>query len=437
MKLSTFKSGIHPKSYKEFTDKKKIEKMPLPDEIFVPLNLHIGKPAKPVVQKKDEVKTGQIIAEADGFISSAIHSPVTGVVKKIDEFDHPVGIRSTMIHIKRTGEDEWDLIDIPKDWKNVESGELLEIVKKAGIVGLGGATFPTHVKLSPPEEKSIDSFILNGAECEPFLNADNRMMLENTDKVLKGMEITMKILNVKNGYIGIENNKLDAIAEMKKRVMELNYDYKVIPLKLKYPQGAEKMLIDAILKRKVPVGGLPMDVGVVVNNIGTMIAIFEAVTEGKPLIERIVTVSGNGVNDPKNILARIGTPLEKLIDFAGGLKDETNLVYMGGPMMGIPQHTTSVPMIKATSGVICSVVPIEKEKEYPCIRCGTCIRVCPMNLMPTKLSRLAELGRYDELGKYEIQSCIECGACAYSCPSNIPLVQWIRVGKLKSNQLDN
>jgi electron transport complex protein RnfC len=354
-------------------------------------------------------------------------------VKAIDEFNHPSGVRSKMIHIKKTGDDEWELIDIPEDWKNSTKEELLGIVKKAGIVGLGGAAFPTQVKLSPPKNKPIDSFILNGVECEPYLTADHRMMLEYTDKVLEGMAITMKILGVKNGYIGIENNKLDAIKKMQERISKLNYNFKVLPLKLKYPQGAEKMLIDAILKRQVPAGGLPMDVGVVVDNVGTVYSVFEAVTEGKPLIQRVVTVTGNGINEPKNILARIGTTFKELIEFSGGLKDETNHIYMGGPMMGVSQHTTSVPVIKATSGIVCSIKKDEKLYVYPCIRCGTCVRVCPMNLIPTKLSRLSELGEYDELGKYDIQSCIECGACVYSCPSNIPLVQWIRVGKLKSN----
>ena len=433
MRLSTFKNGIHPKDFKYYSEGKKIEKMSIPEEVFVPLQQHIGKMSNPIVEKGEEVKTGQIIAEADGFISSMIHSPITGKVKAIDEFNHPSGVRSKMIHIKKTGDDEWELIDIPEDWKNSTKEELLGIVKKAGIVGLGGAAFPTQVKLSPPKNKPIDSFILNGVECEPYLTADHRMMLEYTDKVLEGMAITMKILGVKNGYIGIENNKLDAIKKMQERINKLNYNFKVIPLKLKYPQGAEKMLIDAILKRQVPAGGLPMDVGVVVDNVGTVYSVFEAVTEGKPLIQRVVTVTGDGINEPKNILARIGTTFKELIEFSGGLKDETNHIYMGGPMMGVSQHTTSVPVIKATSGIVCSIKKDEKSYVYPCIRCGTCVRVCPMNLIPTKLSRLSELGEYDELGKYDIQSCIECGACVYSCPSNIPLVQWIRVGKLKSN----
>jgi len=299
LRLSTFKNGIHPKDFKYYSEGKKIEKMSIPEEVFVPLQQHIGKMSNPIVEKGEEVKTGQIIAEADGFISSMIHSPITGKVKAIDEFNHPSGVRSKMIHIKKTGDDEWELIDIPEDWKNSTKEELLGIVKKAGIVGLGGAAFPTQVKLSPPKNKPIDSFILNGVECEPYLTADHRMMLEYTDKVLEGMAITMKILGVKNGYIGIENNKLDAIKKMQERINKLNYNFKVIPLKLKYPQGAEKMLIDAILKRQVPAGGLPMDVGVVVDNVGTVYSVFEAVTEGKPLIQRVVTVTGNGINEPK------------------------------------------------------------------------------------------------------------------------------------------
>jgi len=436
VKLPTFKKGIHPRDYKEYTQHREIEQPPLPDEVFIPLQQHLGYPCVPLVKKGDEVKTGQMIGKAGGFVSSPVHSSVTGKVRAIDSFAHPMGTKSPMIHIQRTEEDTWELLPIPDDWQNSSVDDLRNVIQQAGIVGLGGAAFPTHVKLAPPEHKKIDAFILNGCECEPYLTADHRAMLEMTDKILTGMAIIMKVLGTGKGYIGIENNKPDAVKVFRERLRDFNNDFNVVALQTKYPQGAEKMLIDAILHRTVPAGGLPMDVGVVVHNVGTAIAIADAVLEGKPLVRRIVTVTGDGIENPKNLLARIGTPIQHLIDFCGSLKEETIQVLMGGPMMGIAQYDLAVPMVKSTSGIVCTTDASKIEaKTFPCIRCGSCLSVCPMLLMPTRLARLSEMEHFEEADSLGILSCVECGCCAFICPSHIPLVQWIRIGKLKVNEM--
>ena len=429
MKVHKFKKGIHPVEFKYYTSSKKIEVFPLPDDVYIPLQQHFGACCDPLVKKGDEVKTGQLIGASDAFISSPIHATVTGVVKAVDSFPYPAGGYVQTIHIHRTGDDEWDLLPAYRDWKSLSIKKLNSQIRDAGIVGMGGAAFPTHVKLAPPEEKPIDTFILNGCECEPFLTADHRVMVEMAEKVLTGMKILMKVLGVGKGYIGIEMNKPDAIDIMSAKVVQSDLDIQVMPLEVKYPQGAEKMLIYAILKRKVPAGGLPMDVGVVVNNVGTAVSVAEAVTEGKPLIQRVVTVTGDGIKEPKNLLMRIGTPFQHAIEYCNGLVDETAKIFMGGPMMGIAQYDLSVPVVKATSGIVAST-RVGKVESQPCIRCGNCVRYCSMYLLPTRLARLSELGNYSEAHELGILNCVECGSCAFECPSSIPLVQWIRVGKL-------
>ena len=436
MRLPTFSKGVHPNDSKSLTSGKTIEYLPLPQEVFIPLQQHIGVSGEPVVEKDQEVRTGQVIGKSEKYVSSPIHASVTGKVKSIDKFLHPLGMKVTMIHIEKTGEDEWEKMPIMSDWQKSSPDELRSSIWQAGIVGLGGAAFPTHVKLAPPKEKKIDSFILNGVECEPYLTADHRAMLEIGDKILTGMAIIMKILGTNNGYIGIESNKPDAIETMRQLTEKYNPALRVVPLKVKYPQGAEKMLIEAILKRKVPTGGLPMDVGTIVNNIGTALAVAEAITEGKPLIQRIVTVTGEGINNPKNVMARIGTPFKSLVDFCGGLRENTVQVYMGGPMMGFAQYNLEVPIVKATSGIVCSMnESIVQLRTYPCIQCGSCVSVCPMNLLPTRLASFAEMAKWAEAEQLGIMNCIECGSCGYICPSSIPLVQWIRVGKLRVSEL--
>lgn len=436
MRALTFRKGVHPGEFKELTEHKPIEKFSTPGEVFIPLQQHIGSPARPVVQKGEEVKSGQIIGESTGFISSYIHASVTGKVKTVDTFLHPLGISTQMVHITSSKEESSSPGNSDKkNWEELDREEIVSIVEKSGIVGLGGAAFPTHVKLKPPEGKPIDTFILNGCECEPYLTADHRIMLDFTDKVIQGVLIIMKALEVKKAYIGIENNKPDAIEKISEAVSEIP-QIEVVALKTKYPQGAEKMLIKAVLNRTVPAGGLPMDVGVVVNNVGTALAVYEAVVEGKPLIERVVTVTGDGIKEPGNLLVPIGTKLKDVIDYCGGLTDENIKVIMGGPMMGVAVGSLEVPVIKGTSGILCMKNGKKFEETiYPCIGCGSCVRVCPMNLLPTKLSRLSEKGMWEMAKKTGILNCIECGSCAYVCPSHIPLVQHIKVGKFMVNQL--
>lgn len=432
MKLSTFKKGLHPEDYKYFSQGKAIETLPLPDDVYIPLQQHIGAPCEPLVQKGDKVKTGQIIANTGAYVSAPVHASITGVVKDIQKYYHPLGMRATMIHIQREGEEEWELLDKIDDWKWAPKEKLIEIIRNAGIVGLGGATFPTHVKLNPPEDKAIDSFILNGVECEPYLTADDRLMIEQTDKILLGMAIMMHILDVKKGYIGIENNKPEAIATMQKRVVELGYPFKVVPLKVKYPQGAEKMLIYSVLKKKVPYSKLPMDVGVVVNNVATAYAVAEAVVESKPLIQRVITVTGDGVTEPKNLMARLGTPFKNLFEACGNVKDDVHRIFMGGPMMGMTQYHLESPVVKGSSGIVAvSEDLVEELTTFPCIRCGSCVNTCPMNLMPLRLAAFAQEKMTDDLNEFGVMNCIECGSCAFVCPANIPLVQWIKVGKLR------
>jgi electron transport complex protein RnfC len=435
--LPTFKKGVHPQEVKTLTEKKSVEIMPLPDEVFVPLQQHIGAPCRAVVEKGQEVKTGQVIGSSDKFVSSPVHASITGTVKAIDTFMHPLGVRTTMIHIVRSQDgDSWETMPAIKAWQTTPVDILRKTIHHAGIVGLGGAAFPTHVKLAPPSEKKIDSFILNGCECEPYLTADHRAMLEFGDKILKGMAIISQVLGAKDNYIAVENNKPDAIANMQKLCSAHYPQYKVIPLKVKYPQGAEKMLIDAVLKRRVPAGGLPMDVGVVVNNIGTAIAVAEAVLEGKPLVQRIVTVTGNGIREPKNVMVRIGTPFKQVLGYCGGIHEDTSQIFMGGPMMGFAQYNLNVPCVKATSGIVCLIDSRTYQSIiYPCIKCGSCVTACPMNLLPTTLTQYIKAGKWEEAQNLGVLNCIECGSCAFACPSRIPLVQWLRVGKLRATEI--
>jgi len=428
VKVPTFKSGIHPDDYKTQTQDLPIEILPIPKEVFIPLQQHIGAPCKPLVEVGDTVKVGQVIGSTDAYVSSPVHATISGTVKDIGKYHTPTDARTLMVHIVASESEESNRVYTEVDWKNLSIDDLKERIKNAGIVGLGGAAFPTHVKLNPPENKPIDTFILNGCECEPFLTADHRTMLEMPDNVLKGMAIIMKVLGVKKGYIGIESNKPDAIESMKKSVND--YGFEVVTVKTKYPQGAEKMLIKAIKKRKVPTGGLPMDVGAVVQNVGTAVAVANAVSYEKPLTQRVVTVTGNGIKEPKNLMVTIGIKFSDVIEFCGGLVDETVQVFMGGPMMGIAQYDLSVPVIKATSGIVCTT-NYKQVEPMACIGCGSCVQSCPMFLMPTRLAHLSLLRYWSNADKMGIMNCIECGSCAYVCPSSIPLVQWIRVGKQK------
>ncbi|HLA50993.1 MAG TPA: electron transport complex subunit RsxC [Thermodesulfobacteriota bacterium] len=432
MSLKTFNHGIHPSYNKELTQSKKIEKASLPSKVVIPLQQHIGAPCKPLIKKGDMVAEGQKIGEATTFVTAPVHSSISGKVKEIERLPYPGGGKVLSVIIEGDGTvKDWGSGDTDLELESLSKEELKNIIREAGIVGMGGAAFPTHVKLSPPKEKKIDAFILNGCECEPYLTSDHRLMVEEPEKVLRGMKAMMRAIGVENGFIGIEENKPDAIDALERVTRGSNI--KVVVLKTKYPQGAEKMLVKAVIDRKVPVGKLPMDVGCVVNNVGTAFAVYEAVKYKKPLIERVITVSGNGVREPKNLLVRIGTSFEDVLNQCGGMAGEGEKeVLNGGPMMGIAQTTLEAPVIKGTSGItVLTGKEIKPFKYDPCIRCASCVEVCPVNLMPYKLGDLGRLYRLDEFKAWGGMTCIECGCCSYTCPSKRPLLHWIRVGKVK------
>ncbi|MCK5738928.1 electron transport complex subunit RsxC, partial [bacterium] len=410
LKKRTFSGGVHPPDEKKWTSQLAIEAAPIPETVIIPLQQHIGKPSKPIVAVGDTVKTGDPLSAADGFVSLPVHASISGTVKKIELRPHPLGTKALSVVIESDGENAWnpEILTEP-DEAELDKAIILQRISAAGIAGAGGATFPTHVKLSPPPSKTIDTFIVNGVECEPYLTADHRLMLEAGQKLLKGMKLVQQVLGCDKCYIGIEKNKPDAIRHLRDLIKKNNLNYEVVALALKYPQGAEKQLIYAATGRKVPRGGLPMDCGCVVQNVGTVVQIYDAVYLKKPVIERVVTVTGRGVNSQKNLMVRLGTPMQNLIDFCDGLTEDAGKVLNGGPMMGIAQYTLEVPVIKGTSGVL---VLTEKEaslsEESPCIRCGRCVEVCPMNLMPNFLGSLVEYDKLDQTRKAGIMDCIEC-----------------------------
>lgn len=431
--LKSFRGGVHPKDRKSYTAGKPIEIAPLPNKVVIPVRQHIGAPCSPLVQKGDLVKKGQIIAKSDAFVSGNIHSSISGTVVNVAEYPHPVFGRCLSVVIENDGLDEWvDGIPITRNWEELSDSEIRDIIKDSGIVGMGGATFPTHVKLSPPPDKKIDVFILNAAECEPYLTSDHRAMLEYGERIVAGVRIVMKILGVKKGFVGIENNKPDAIENMKKAFE--GTDIQVVGLPTKYPQGAEKMLIKVLTDREVPSGGLPMEVGVVVQNVGTVIAISDAVERGIPLVERVTTISGGAIKEPKNLLLRIGTTFKEAIEFCGGLKETPVKIVMGGPMMGFAQSNLDLPIIKGVSGVLAlTKEDVNSGKESACIRCGRCIEACPMGLNPSMLSILGERQLYEESKEdYSLLDCVECGSCVYACPAKRNIVQYIKYSKAQN-----
>lgn len=432
--LKTFKiGGIHPKENK-FSAGKTIQPVAVPAQVVVPLAQHIGAPCQPVVKKGDAVKVGTLIGKTVGFVSANIHSPVSGTVLKIDKALDASGYKRDAVFIKVEG-DEWepeiDRSEVLVKECALSSKEIIDKIAAAGIVGMGGATFPTHVKLTPPPGMKAESVIINGVECEPYLTSDHSLMLEKTEEILVGTTLLMKAVNVSKAYIGIENNKKDAIDKFVKAAK--NYSgIEIVPLKVQYPQGGEKQLIDAVINRQIASGALPISVGAIVQNVGTAFAVYEAVQKNKPLVERVVTVTGKDVKNPCNVLSRIGVPLSDLIEAAGGLPETTGKVISGGPMMGKALPDIGIPVTKGTSGVL--IIPSLEAKRAAmkdCIRCSKCVNVCPMGLNPTTLMNLTEYEVWDKAEKCGITDCIECGSCSYVCPANRPLLDYIRLGKGK------
>lgn len=440
-----FPGGVHPNDGKALSAGSAIQQAPIFDQYIVPLTQHIGAPSKLLVREGDRVLKGQPISEANGFVSAPIHSPTSGIVKGIGKTGTtgemtavnncigPTGTLVAAVTIEADGEDEACEPMPAIEWKEAEPKEIINRIREAGIVGMGGAAFPTSVKLSPPPDKTIDTLILNGAECEPYLTADHRLMLEESEKIISGALITAKALKVDKVILGIEDNKPDAI-ELMTKVAAGRIEVKSFPVM--YPQGAEKQLILACTGRKVPQGKLPMETGCVVQNVGTMVAVHEAIIDGKPLYERITTVTGSPVVNCGNWKLRIGTPIKKVLELAGGVKADVPVgkIILGGPMMGMAQYSLDVPIMKNASGLLLLAKDeIVQYESDPCLRCGKCVDVCPMNLMPATMSVQSEKERYEMAEATNIMDCIECGCCSYACPSRRPLVQLFRQAKSSIN----
>jgi H+/Na+-translocating ferredoxin:NAD+ oxidoreductase subunit C len=426
----SFRHGIHPRDFKELTRDLPVERVPLPDRLVVPLSQHLGAPSIPCVEPGDRVFRGQPIGKAGGFVSSTLHAPCTGTVKSVGPAHHASGRMIDAIVIDRDPASAQVLHPLdPRDWRTSTPAEIIQHIAAGGFVGLGGAAFPTHVKLTPPEGKKARFFIVNAAECEPYLNSDYRTLLEHTDAVIEGTEVLLRALGAEKAFIGTEDNKADAADRLRARIPP-GLPIEVVVFQTRYPQGAEKMLIDAVLHQEVPSGRLPIDLHVVVNNVGTVAGIGNLFRMGQPLIERIVTVTGPGIRHPRNLLVPIGTPLEHVIEFCGGMRPETRQVLFGGPMMGQAQRFLDVPVMKGTSGILfLTDNEVRPRVEYACIKCLRCVDACPVFLNPSRLGGLAKARLYDDMLGHHIMDCMECGSCSFVCPSNIPLVQRFRVAK--------
>ena len=435
--MKTFRiGGVHPAENK-LSAAEPIKVAELPKVAVYPMGQHIGAPAKPVVQKGDKVKVGTMIAEAGGFVSAPIFSGVSGTVLKVDTIVDASGYAKPAVYITVEG-DEWEesidrsetLVTL-KDKPELTPEEIVNKIKAAGVVGMGGACFPTHVKLCPPPGAKPEWVIINAVECEPYLTADHRLMLEKADQILVGVDLLMKGGKVNKAFIGIEENKPDAIALLTEKAKASYPNIEIVPLKTKYPQGGEKQLIDAVVARQVPAPpAIPVNVGAIVQNVGTAYAVYEAVMKNKPLFERVVTVTGKSLAHPSNFLTRMGTPMSQLIDACGGLPADTGKVIGGGPMMGKALLNTEVPICKGSSGVlIMNETEARRGEAQPCIRCAKCVSACPMGLEPYLLATASSKQMWDKVEAEDITSCIECGSCQFTCPSHRPLLDNIRMGK--------
>ncbi|MDT8435794.1 MAG: electron transport complex subunit RsxC [Gemmatimonadota bacterium] len=426
----TFRHGVHPPERKSLTGDVRIRRMPFPDEIVLPLRQHAGKPALPLVRPGDRLERADKVGEADGFVSVPIHTSAAGVVQDIGLRPHPDGSMAESVVVRV---DRWSP-QVPRPrivarWEGLEPERVVTEVQKAGVVGLGGAAFPTHVKLLPPKDVDVHTLIVNGAECEPYLTTDHRTMVEFPGRVQLGVRIMMKALGVERAIIGVEKNKPDAIAALQ-ATLPSDLDVRVVPLTVKYPQGAEKMLIRVVTGREVPSGKLPMHVGVVVQNVGSIACIAEVFETGQPLIERVVTVTGPGVRRPSNLIVPVGAKLRDVLDFCDGLTDDASQIVFGGPMMGSATPDLDTPLIKSTTGVVVlTEAQARPRRVHPCISCGRCLEACPVFLNPSLLGKLAQAGRYEEMEEAHLMDCMLCGCCSYVCPSHIPLSQMFALGK--------
>ena len=431
--LKTFKGGIHPPERKELAKDKPIERFPAPPEVVLYLSQHIGAPAHAVVEKGDVVKKGEAVGEASGFVSVPVHASVSGTVKAVEPRPHPLGQKVQAVIIENDGNDEWaEGVNEERDFAGMSAEEIRGEIQNAGIVGLGGATFPTHVKLSPMDGKPINDVVINCAECEPYLTCDYRQMLEQTDEIVAALRVLMKAVGAPKGWIAVESNKPDAFEKLKAAAAD-DGDITVEMLEVKYPQGAEHQITAALLGREIPSGGLPLDIGAICQNTGTAVAVYEALRFKKPLIERVLTVTGEGVERPANYLVPVGTPVRAILDKAG-LKDNANKLVLGGPMMGLAQYTADVAVTKGTSGIL-ALIDAEAYEWTACIRCGRCVEVCSWHLVPSYLSIICEAQDVDAIKASDIMDCKECGSCTYVCPSRRPIVHLVKYGKAELARL--